>query len=111
MQVAQQQHREGTYQDGVYFVPLDALSSDQAIPSSVAAALGLTLLGEEDSLAQLKRSLEKQHMLIVLDNFEHVMEGTVIVSALLRACPGLSVLVFFDDGHSPHVQVFRIGED
>jgi predicted ATPase len=81
------------FKDGVYFVALDALSSAELIPSSIAEALGLELQGQEDTLTQVKRFIGKKHILLLLDNYEHLMTGAILTSELLQACPNLKLLV------------------
>ena len=93
MQAAFEQLKQGNFKDGVFFVPLDALSSADLIPSSIAEAVGLELQGQEDTLKQVERFIGKKRMLLVLDNFEHLMEGAVLPSDLLQACPSLKLVV------------------
>jgi predicted ATPase len=81
------------FKDGVYFVTLDALTSSELIPSSIAEALGLELQGQEDTLTQVKRFIGKKHILLLLDNYEHLMAGATLTSKLLEACPNLKLLV------------------
>lgn len=90
LQVAHELRR--VYRDGAYFVPLDALSSPESIPSSLASALELSLQGSEPPLAQIVRYLEDKYVLLVLDNFEHLLSGAVLASELLQGCPGLKLL-------------------
>lgn len=50
------------YEDGVYFVPLDSLTSAQSIPTEIATALSLTLQGKEEPFTQVARHLGEQHI-------------------------------------------------
>jgi predicted ATPase len=81
------------FKDGVYFVTLDALTSAELIPSSIAEALSLELQGQEDTLSQVKRFIGRKHVLLLLDNYEHLMAGATLTSRLLEACPNLKLLV------------------
>jgi len=81
------------YPDGVYFMALDSLRSPSAIPASFAAALGVEMQGQEEPLNQVIRFLWDKHVLIVLDNYEHLLGGATIPSELLQACPKVKVLV------------------
>lgn len=76
-----------------YFVPLEALNEVNLIPSSIAGALSLSLQSTEDPLVQVARHIGNQSTLLVLDNYEHLLDGTAMVSQLLHACPHLKVLV------------------
>jgi predicted ATPase/DNA-binding SARP family transcriptional activator len=80
------------YQDGVYFVPLDALPAAEHIPAKLAEVLALSLQGQDDLLTQVGRFLGRRQCLLVMDNCEHVREGAVYFAELLRACPNLRIL-------------------
>jgi predicted ATPase len=82
-----------SFKDGVYLVTLDALTSSELIPSSIAEALSLELQGQEDTLSQVKRFIGKKHILLLLDNYEHLMAEATLTSKLLEACLNLKLLV------------------
>ena len=75
----------GTVHDGVFWVPLASLSDPELIPSEVARAIGAP-----DDLAGFLRGKE---LLLLLDNFEHLLDAAPAVSTLLAASGGLRVLV------------------
>ncbi len=81
------------FPNGVYFVPLAQLSTDSHMVTSLAHAVGFTFTGMEDSQRQLIQFLAGKKMLILLDNFEHILDGAVLVDALLKGAPGLKALV------------------
>jgi predicted ATPase len=93
LQTAQQQLEEGNFPDGVVFVPLEALSEAVSLPAVVAGALGLTLMGQEDAGRVVKRFLVKKKLLLVLDNFEQLLEGSSFVRELIDHCPRLKLLI------------------
>ncbi len=93
LQAAQELLTEGTFADGVVFVPLEALTDATSIPAVVAGALELTLRGEEDARSVVERFLEERRLLLVLDNFEHLLEGASFVRQLIDNCPTLKLLV------------------
>lgn len=66
------------YPGDVYFVPLEALGDASLVPTSIVGALSLGLQGAEDPLVQVTRSIGDQTMLLVLHNYEHLLEGTVV---------------------------------
>ncbi|WP_019588616.1 AfsR/SARP family transcriptional regulator [Deinococcus apachensis] len=80
------------FQDRVFYVALEALSSATLIPGSVATQLGLTPEGREPDLEAVCRHLGKQHALLVLDDFEHLRDGALVLHELLRGCPNLKLL-------------------
>lgn len=78
--------------DGVWFVALDAIHD----PMLVARAIAQVLDVEEaagDILAPLRHHLSSRRILLLLDNFEQVVEAASLVSDLLAAAPGLTVIV------------------
>jgi predicted ATPase len=79
--------------DGTAFVDLSAVSDPGLVPDAIASALGVVGQGSERPLDSLKRVLSGRAMLIVLDNFEQVLEAAPAVAGLLQAAPGLHVLV------------------
>ncbi len=79
--------------DGVRFVPLAAIADPDLIASAVAQALGVREAGGRPLPERLREELRDQELLLVLDNFEHVVAGAPFVTDLLAACPGLTALV------------------
>jgi predicted ATPase len=95
------------YPDGVYFVALAPLQSVEAIVPTIAQAIGFAFYsgGEPDRQSvdeQLLNYLRQRNLLLVLDNFEHLVEGVGIVAEILRAAPQVKVLVTSRSGL--HVQ-------
>lgn len=93
--LAQEAARQLTpeYPDGVYHVPLAGLTDHTLIASGVADLLGLTLRGQATPLNQVTREIGQHKRLLVLDNYEHLLEGAGIVAELVQQCPNLRVLV------------------
>ncbi len=79
--------------DGAAFADLSAVSDPALVPDAIASALGLVGQGRERPLDTLKRGLADRDMLIVLDNFEQVLDAAPVVADLLQSAPGLRVLV------------------
>jgi predicted ATPase/DNA-binding SARP family transcriptional activator len=80
------------YRDGALFVDLTPLSEPDQVVRSVAAALGVSESGTGDLLDALTSHLSSRSVLLVLDNFEHLMGAAQQVATLLEAAPGLKVL-------------------
>ena len=78
---------------GVHFVRLAPLRSADALPSALAQALGLAFSPGRDEQEQLRDYLRPKKMLLLLDNFEHLLAGAELVAALLRAAPGVRFLI------------------
>jgi predicted ATPase/DNA-binding SARP family transcriptional activator/DNA-binding XRE family transcriptional regulator len=89
------------YPDGVFFVSLAALRSAAAIAPTIAAAIGQDLHSDDPSRAVV-RFLSNKELLLILDNFEHLLEpepalnergGAALVLDLLQCAPGVQLLV------------------
>jgi predicted ATPase/class 3 adenylate cyclase len=80
------------FPDGVFFVPLAALIDSGLVPSAIAAALGVREEGERSITERLQDFLADKQMLLLLDNFEHLLGATPQMAHLLASCPGLSML-------------------
>jgi predicted ATPase/DNA-binding CsgD family transcriptional regulator len=78
--------------DGVYFVDLAPLSNHALVAKAIADALAVIENPAESLLDTLKRMLAGRELLLLIDNFEHVIEAASLVSALLTS-PSLKVLV------------------
>jgi non-specific serine/threonine protein kinase len=81
------------FPDGVWFVPLATVSTPDHVPSAIVRALNIRQSGtrsvEEDIVAYLKN----RRCLLVLDNFEQLVDAAPFLSDLLNACPGPTFLV------------------
>jgi predicted ATPase/DNA-binding CsgD family transcriptional regulator len=82
-----------TFEDGVYFVSLAPLADPDLVPSAIARALDLKESGGRSLVQALQESLRDRRVLLVLDNFEHVLAAAPIVVTLLGGAAGLSALV------------------
>jgi non-specific serine/threonine protein kinase len=77
----------------VYFVPLAAVTDPVWVLPAIAKALGVREASGQALQEQLAQHLHKQQILLVLDNFEQVIDAAPVVGALLTAAPRLKVLV------------------
>ena len=80
------------YPDGVVFVPLDGVAGADLVPAAIAEAVGVRELAG-DAIAAIVGYLRRRRLLLLLDNFEHVIGAAAVVAALLEDAPGLSALV------------------
>jgi predicted ATPase/class 3 adenylate cyclase len=80
------------FADGVCFVPLAAIADPALVPSAIATALGLREEGEHSLAGRLHDFLATRDLLLVLDNFEHLVEGGPAVWSLLGSAPRVTVL-------------------
>jgi predicted ATPase/class 3 adenylate cyclase len=81
------------FPDGTYFVPLATLTEAELFFSAVAETLGVKETGEQPLGESLKDYLGQRRLLLVLDNFEQVLEAAPAVTELLAVTPDLKVLV------------------
>src|SRR5918994_660312 len=80
------------FDDGVYFVSLAAIRDPQLVVGAAAGTLGVKEAGGQPPLVSLEDYLREKHILLVVDNFEHLLEAAPTVSELLSAAPKLKVL-------------------
>jgi predicted ATPase/class 3 adenylate cyclase len=80
------------YPDGAFFVELASIAESDLVPATIAQALGLPDRGGRSAVARLVDHIGERRMLVVLDNFEQVTDAGPAISALLAACPNLTVL-------------------
>ncbi|MGI8855429.1 MAG: ATP-binding protein [Thermomicrobiales bacterium] len=81
-----------SFPDGVFFVPLAALRDPGLVLATVAHTLGLSEAGDTPPQERLIAHLRAKRLLLVLDNFEHLLAVAPAVSDLLAVCPDLKVV-------------------
>jgi predicted ATPase/class 3 adenylate cyclase len=81
------------FPDGVFFVPLDAVRDPGLVASQIANALGLSESGGRPARDLIVDWLARRTPLLVLDNFEQVVDAAPLVADLLRSVPGLKLIV------------------
>ena len=79
--------------DGTFFVPFEPVDDPRLVPGTIARAVGIIENGSRPPLDQLIELLAKQRVMLVLDNFERLTGAAPVVADLLRAGPGLRILV------------------
>ncbi len=83
----------GEFRDGAAFVDLSGISEPGLVAHAIVQALRLREGPVQSPLARLKLQLRSSRLLIVLDNFEHVLDAAEQVHELLAACAGLKIVV------------------
>jgi len=81
------------FRDGVCFVPLAGLNSSDYLVPLLAEKLGVRLYPGKDAQQQLLDHLHPRQILLVLDNFEHLLDASGLVREILQAAPEVRVLV------------------
>ncbi len=83
----------GKFPDGVAFVNLAPITDSDLVISAIAQAVSVREAGDEPLPQRLMAFLRDKNLLLVLDNFEHLVEAAPLLTDLLSACPGLTCLV------------------
>jgi len=78
--------------DGVFFVPLAPLTEAKNVVTSIAEAIGYSFFGAEPQQKQLTNYLNEKTMLLVMDNFEHVLDAADLVNNILETSPNIKIL-------------------
>ena len=81
------------FADGLYFVPLASLREPALVLSAIAQALDVRETGYRSLLEGIAHFLQGKDALLILDNFEHVVESAPLVADILARCPHLTCLV------------------
>jgi transcriptional regulator with XRE-family HTH domain len=81
------------YPDGVVFVDLAPLRDARLVPATIARALDVGEAGGSSARELVLDYLRSRLSLLVLDNFEHLLDAVLLVAELLRGCPQLRLLV------------------
>jgi predicted ATPase/DNA-binding NarL/FixJ family response regulator len=84
---------EPPFPDGICFVPLQPLTSPDFIVPTIASVLNFTFYGARDPKQQLLDYLREQRLLLLLDNFEHLMDGVNLLPEILDDAPRIRLLV------------------
>ncbi len=81
------------YNDGVFVVNLAPVIDSARVSSTIAEALNIKESSEQTIGETLKHDLRSKRLLLVLDNFEHLLDAAPVVAELLAAAPQLKMLV------------------
>jgi predicted ATPase/transcriptional regulator with XRE-family HTH domain len=80
------------FADGVAVVELAQLANPDQMVTAIGHSLGLSFDGQPDAVVHLLAALRDRHMLLVLDNFEHLLASADLVYDILKDAPGVTVL-------------------
>ncbi len=81
------------FPDGVFFIELSAITKPDLVAPEIALVLNIKESGSEQIENILKNFLARRKMLLVLDNFEQIVEAAPVVVELLASAPQLKILV------------------
>lgn len=78
--------------DRAWFVDLSTIDTPDLVPSAIAQSIGVQESGSAELAAILREMLSVGRFLIILDNFEHVLEAAMYVARLLETCRDLVIV-------------------
>ncbi len=81
------------FPDGVFFVNLAPISDPELVVPTIVQTLDVKEIADQPPLGLLKAFLYEKRLLLLLDNFEQVVDAAVYVAELLSTCPQLKVIV------------------
>jgi DNA-binding CsgD family transcriptional regulator len=80
------------FEDGCFFVSLAPIPSHERTIQAIAETVKFPLATVENPQQQLLRYFKKKRLLLLMDNFEHLLDSAVIVSEILQSAPAVKVL-------------------
>ena len=81
------------YPDGAFFVPLAPLTAYTQVLTTIVDVLNLHFSTDEEPIEQLKNYLRDRQILLIMDNFEHLLDAIPIINDILVTAPELNVIV------------------
>jgi len=81
------------FADGAWFIPLDAVRDPALVDATMATALGLFESPDGGTRERLLRFLARRSLLLVVDNFEHLLAAAPLAGEILRGAPGVRIIV------------------
>ena len=81
------------FNDGAHFVPLQPVSSRDMFITSTIDAMNHSLYGQEDPDTQLLNFLRDKQILLILDNFEHLLDMSNLIARMLEEATNIRLLV------------------
>ena len=92
LQAAENITEAASFVDGIYFVELTPLSDPSLVVNTVIDMLEITNIYESEPIDSIIRFLQSKHVLLILDNYEHLLEAASLPSELLKATTHLKIM-------------------
>jgi non-specific serine/threonine protein kinase len=83
----------GEFADGVSLVTLAPVHDSDLVAVAIAAALGVRATRERPLADALRDHLSRRELLLILDNFEHLLPAAPLIAELLASCPDVTALI------------------
>ena len=77
---------------GVYFVPLAPIDDPDLVPTTIAQVLGIQESGQKTPLQMIVENLRTRSVLLVLDNFEQIIDAAPAVGEILKGAPMVRII-------------------
>lgn len=81
------------FPDGTFFISLAPVRSIDRIALALADGIDFKFYGSQEPLDQLIQFLVEKHLLLILDNLEHLVDGANLLAEILSRAPGVKMLV------------------
>ena len=81
------------FADGLYFVPLAPITSSDDMITAIGDTMGFMFHGEQSPSKQLLAYLQDRSLLLILDNFEHLLDSASWITEMLQVSPDVTVIV------------------
>jgi len=85
--------KSSNFADGVYFVDLQPMNAVDALVTTLANSIDMRFFGEQPPRIQLLNFLRDRSVLLVIDNFEHLLGGIDLLSEVVKTAPNVKLLV------------------
>ncbi len=92
VQIAAAMLIDNKFEDGLCFVDLAPVMNPDRVVTTIIDSLGLILNAGDDNLQRLKNYLANKELLLIVDNFEHLLRSSSLISDLLKAAPKVRIL-------------------
>lgn len=83
---------EMIFQDGIFFIPLQTVTEATEIVPTIAEEFDLRFYGDTSPFTQLLEHRKEKELLLILDNFEHLLDGVTILLDLLIGASKIKIL-------------------
>ncbi len=81
------------FPQGIFVIPLAPLTSVESLVSAIAEQIKFSFYSKQDPRAQLMNYLAEKKMLLIFDNFEHIIEGAGIIPEILQNASQVKIIV------------------
>jgi predicted ATPase len=81
------------FTDGVFFIDFAPVTDSTFVAATIAGVLGIQETGDQSFVTRLKMYLRSKHVLLVLDNLEHLVLGAALIDELLTTTSFVSMLI------------------